>query len=604
MKLLTLPNAAIVGVLLLAAALRLPTLGNRSLWLDEAVVAHAGSDGLWSAIQQAKTDWGGVPLDYVLISNSISLLGRSEWAVRLPAALLGLASVFLLYYLGKVLAGRETGIVAALLLAVSPAHLWYSQEARFYSLSAFMAILTTLLFVIALRSGRRWAWAGYGISCVLALYSHYYLALVIGLHVGSLLLSTLLNRRASDQRNWISMSLVLGLTALAFLPWLLWVTLPQATGPRPMFFQGPPLEFGFLLRVMGQLIANNNGDLWRIPLAITVLPLAMAAYQGWIKRQALILAILGFVLIIPLVVLLIDRQQSYFFASRQLIYLLPFLCLLLAYGAVEIWETWRPAAVVGLGLVGAYLVFSAIFVGQQWSDQKTDFRDAGAYLEANVSGEDRIGVFLVASLGLPFYYDPEPPQEIQMIFGLDALSSFLADTPGRTWFVASPEDLGAPWVSAGFEGILNSDMFTKSEFLGLDLFVSDSDPVWPGYVAIKAKGTRAGGFWPRMQLWVNGRLVAEWNVAISGFFEFVGWTPLLDGENEIDVVFVNPSLDGSASRVLEVDYVSINGRMIEAEDPSVSYDRGQVFDDDVNVIPGQQVMPWRGALRFDTRAEE
>ena len=600
-QLFTLPNAAIAAVLVLAGALRLPTLGSRSLWLDEAIVAHAGSDGVWSAIQQAKTDWGGVPLDYVLVSASISLLGRSEWAVRLPAVLLGLASVLLLYYLGKLLAGRETGIVAAVLLAVSPAHLWYSQEARFYSLAVFMTLLTTLLFAIALRSNKRRAWAGYGVSCVLALYSQYYLALVIGLHVGSLLLSTLLKRRKSDMRNWISMSLVLGFTALAFLPWLLWVTLPQATGVRPEF-PSPPLELRFMFESMAWMLTNQMIDLWQVPLALAVLPLAMAAYQSWANRQVLILAALGLVLMAPLAVVLIDRQQSYFFAPRQLIFALPFLCLLLAYGAVEIRKTSRIAAAVGLALVVGYVVFSGILVGQQWSDQKDNYREVGALLESRATGDDRIGAFPSASLALRYYYDPEPPLEIHAITGPDALSEFLADAPGRAWFVASRWEVDR--TLAGFAGVVNSSLFTKSDFIGLSLFVSDPEPVWPGFVAVQAKGTKAGGFWPRMELWVNGIFVRQWHVTTSRFQEFVVWTPLLEEKSKVDVVFANPSLDGSGSRVLEVDYVNVDGDMIEAEDPSVTYDRGQLFDDGVDVTPGQQVMPWPGALRFESGPPE
>ena len=79
------------------------------------------------------------------------LLGTSEWALRLPSAIAGIALVPVAWGIGKELADRAAAIATAAIVAVGPLFVWYSQEARVYGLFMFTTGVAILCFVRLLR---------------------------------------------------------------------------------------------------------------------------------------------------------------------------------------------------------------------------------------------------------------------------------------------------------------------------------------------------------------------------------------------------------------------------------------------------------------------
>jgi hypothetical protein len=129
--------AWLTAVTLTAAALviRLAWLGRKSFWLDEVFVLQVAARKV-GAILSAQAD-PHPPLYYLGMHYWLAL-GSSESVARLPSAILGAFCVGLIYLLGRLLWGDWVGRVAAIMLAVAPVHLWYSQEARMYvALCAF-----------------------------------------------------------------------------------------------------------------------------------------------------------------------------------------------------------------------------------------------------------------------------------------------------------------------------------------------------------------------------------------------------------------------------------------------------------------------------------
>jgi predicted membrane-bound mannosyltransferase len=89
------PDLPALAVVALAALLRLGDLGRRSLWFDEAWAALGVLDGRWDVSPGVLT-----PVLDALVRASAAVFGRTELAVRLPAALLGHAAVLLAHRLG------------------------------------------------------------------------------------------------------------------------------------------------------------------------------------------------------------------------------------------------------------------------------------------------------------------------------------------------------------------------------------------------------------------------------------------------------------------------------------------------------------------------
>ena len=133
-------------------------------------------------LHEVKTSESNPPLYYVLAWGWARAFGRDEWGIRSLSALFGTLTVALGYPIGRQLASRRVGLILAGLLAFNPMLIWYSQEARSYSLLVFFGALSFLFFLRALDSGGRprelalWA-----LASALALGSHYFAFFAVGI---------------------------------------------------------------------------------------------------------------------------------------------------------------------------------------------------------------------------------------------------------------------------------------------------------------------------------------------------------------------------------------------------------------------------------------
>lgn len=85
------------------------------------------------------------------VSNGAMPPAGILYIVRITMALFGIAGCLLMYFLGKILSGIKTGIIACLLLAYNPLMLRWCQKAVAESLLLFFSILNILLIVLFLR---------------------------------------------------------------------------------------------------------------------------------------------------------------------------------------------------------------------------------------------------------------------------------------------------------------------------------------------------------------------------------------------------------------------------------------------------------------------
>lgn len=154
-------------IILVAALLRLTTLGLKSVWLDEAYSVFAAAQGhriIWDGFDPHP------PLYYSFLHEWLKLVpAGSEFWLRLPSALASIAGLVLIYHLGKRLFDERFGLIALLLLAFSPLEIWYAGEARMYA----FVILAWLMVTFALVWQHWLAIPLYLVGLVLGLYVEY-----------------------------------------------------------------------------------------------------------------------------------------------------------------------------------------------------------------------------------------------------------------------------------------------------------------------------------------------------------------------------------------------------------------------------------------------
>jgi 4-amino-4-deoxy-L-arabinose transferase-like glycosyltransferase len=91
---------------------------------------------------------------YLAMLGWTRLFGTGEFALRLPAALFGAASVALIYLVTARAFGTKAALIAAAMLALHGFHVHWSQAARMYAMGACLGLLATWL-LLHLTSARR-----------------------------------------------------------------------------------------------------------------------------------------------------------------------------------------------------------------------------------------------------------------------------------------------------------------------------------------------------------------------------------------------------------------------------------------------------------------
>src|SRR5579859_7324082 len=175
----TLPRAVLTAILLGGLGLRLLAIDSRGLWFDEgwrvwAARLPTAGDVLHAVWAQPPS----APLYWLALHAWIGLVGHGDVAVRLLSVPAAGAVLLAGYWLGWLVEGRSTGLLAAGLLAVSPLAVEVGQEATMYAWSMLLATL-------ALAAGLAWLQTGRGLRRYvvlgsLLLYTHYMGALLLG----------------------------------------------------------------------------------------------------------------------------------------------------------------------------------------------------------------------------------------------------------------------------------------------------------------------------------------------------------------------------------------------------------------------------------------
>jgi uncharacterized membrane protein len=145
---LTSGRAWAILALLMAVGLllRLINLGS-GLWYDEIVTLVKYVRLTPSQLLTTCTEFNNHMLFSLLAQASIAIFGESDWALRLPAVLFGVACIPALWWLASLVVGPREALYAAILLTVSYHHVFYSQSARGYTGLLFFSLLSTGLFL-------------------------------------------------------------------------------------------------------------------------------------------------------------------------------------------------------------------------------------------------------------------------------------------------------------------------------------------------------------------------------------------------------------------------------------------------------------------------
>lgn len=321
----------------LGLILRLISL-DQSLWLDEAINTLAVKNySLFDLITQyARADFHP-PGWFLILWFWTKMVGYSEIAVRTPAVIFGVLSIWFTYLIGRKIVSQEVGVIAALLIAINPLHIYYSQEARMYSL-ATLAVLVNILLFIKLAKREKVKLALLVIGNVLVLASDYIAYFIFPAQ----LIILLFFKKKEIIKTWI----VALICALALGIWWLPVFFDQlkvglvasANLPTWKFVAGAfdfkTLPLTFVKFIIGRISLEN-----KLLYATALLPVCtLFAYLLWrgVKSLSGFLRKLIIVwIIIPLILATFISVFVPIYNYFRVLYVLPAFIILLSLGILS-----------------------------------------------------------------------------------------------------------------------------------------------------------------------------------------------------------------------------------------------------------------------------
>jgi mannosyltransferase len=362
-----------VLVTLLALIIRFSTLTLQSLWLDEAYTDHLVHLGLGAMLSAIPRSESTPPLYYVIVWGWTHVFGYSELALRSLSAIAGAATVTVAYALAARLAGIRAAVIAGLLVAVSPLMIWYSQEARAYSLAALLATATILCLVRYLDTlDRRWL-AGWAVTAALGLCTHYFVGFVVLPEV-----IWLIWRERSRRVVQVGAGLVVAV-ALALVPLAL---AQRGTGHADYIAQGGLGRRA--LQVPKQFLVGYASPSQGVTASLaTLIVLAgsvwsLARHRAGMDRSTLIPLAAGLCGVLVPLVLAIGGAD--FLDTRNMLPALPALLVVAAVGFAAP-QAWPRGGVLAGGLT-AVLAVVVLLVDTHVAYQRADWRGASQALGA------------------------------------------------------------------------------------------------------------------------------------------------------------------------------------------------------------------------------
>jgi len=386
----------LVIVIIGALLLRLILL-KQSLWLDEAIGAYAVKNFTYKTLllEFMKFDFHP-PLYYLILKFWTGFFGYSEVVLRFPSIILGLGTIWLTYLIAQIVVQKKENqlfpILSAILLAISQFHIYYSQEARMYSMAAFFATLSIYCLLKILKQEKEFKYSFYflfSIAITAMIFSDYMPVFLFPVYI----IAPLIYRKGWGW--WIKYLSAFILPALLGLLWLPTLLIQTSSGKALMeslpawknIIGGSNIKQLILVWnkfVFGR-ISLLNKPLYYLLVFMSSLPV-VGSLMNLVRKRNKEIDLIAIWLIIPLGLGFLVSFMFPAFNYFRYVYVLPAFYFLISWGVVNIKKKAIMNVVVGALIIFNFLsVLIYVFDAKQ---QRETWKEATRYVEDNAKDLD------------------------------------------------------------------------------------------------------------------------------------------------------------------------------------------------------------------------
>jgi uncharacterized membrane protein len=395
-----------VGLVLLIGGVLRCWNSDQSFWWDEiwSTMTYVKAQSLWNVVSSLGYYFNNHILYSLLARAFISVLGESEFVARLPAVLMGLFAIVVLFQFGKAFLGVSAGCLASLLLALSAFHIDHSSEARGYSGLVLFSILSSYYFIKGLKENRGTSWMAYVLFTVLGFYSHIFMFAVSASQFFSSLIFACGRKWASGTiditqralRNFFLALLCAGITTLLIYSPVLPAFFRNLGRMQAVTVSRVPFVVSLVQSLLPGCNSSAGGMLYGI--------LFVAGLCGIFKKDVTLFLYFLVLCMLPLSLYLVINPMFVF--ERYFIFTLPAVLLIVSQGMVGLTARLR-----GIYKNGAIMALLALLVflhvpaiGTTVNQDRQNYREAIRYVEGEMSNETEELIFSIGYAGEHFRY--------------------------------------------------------------------------------------------------------------------------------------------------------------------------------------------------------
>jgi len=212
-------NYILLLIVVFGTFLRFYKIDFQSIWLDE-ICSYIESDpqkkflDIYSFVKAYDPH---PPFYYFSLHVVFQIFGYTTFVMRAFSAILGIAGIISIYYLGKELINKRGGLIVAALTSVNHFHLFYSQEGRMYTLLFLTSTLSFYFLIKFIKKPSVRNSVFYTIFATLLIYSHFF-ALFVLVSQYLILFYFLIKSGKSERKKIFILSAISGIAS--FLLWI------------------------------------------------------------------------------------------------------------------------------------------------------------------------------------------------------------------------------------------------------------------------------------------------------------------------------------------------------------------------------------------------
>jgi hypothetical protein len=412
---LWIPSRGMGILMVIGAVLRLrPYLFNRSLWVDEAMLAFSVVRLSFQDLMHTLPFYQAAPVGFLWAQHAVAkLLGSGEYALRLIPLVCGLGSIVLFYFLVRRLLAPGAQLLAMALFVFSPELIYYSSEAKQYELDLFVSLGLVCLAVLLPSRKRFMPWIALALAGVVAMWVSHPSVFVLAA-IGST--SAVLAGREKRWKTLAAVTSAIGIWLFSFAVEFV-VSLRNASGSSFLlrywtgsFAPIPPRSLADVRWYIDTFFAmfgglRGNWDLGHgLGSDLAGFLFVLGGLALW-RRNRFYLATLTLPILFAL---LASGLHRYAFSGRLLLFFTPFLIVLIAQGFQSLVELpARYGRELALLLALFLLLEPALLESYRLIKprQVEEVRSVMAYLQDHVKNNDIVYVYRGAVPAFLYYSD-------------------------------------------------------------------------------------------------------------------------------------------------------------------------------------------------------